>query len=100
MYPGFAFMSMGLMPWYLLADVAAMMVMELESRIPLSEVMDALSIVYPQFWLEPGYEDNLTGYMNTLNQTYAYTKDFSSATHVCDTCPAVLSVVALDRQLH
>jgi hypothetical protein len=82
------------------ADAAAIMVMELESRFPPSEVMDALSIVYPQFWLQPGHEDKLTGYMNTLKQTYAHTKDFSSATHVCDTCPAVLSAMALDRQLH
>jgi len=28
-------MSMGLILWFLLADVAAMMVMELESRFPL-----------------------------------------------------------------
>jgi hypothetical protein len=38
--------------------------------------------------------------MNTLKQTYAHTKDFSSATHVCDTCPTMLSALALDRQLH
>jgi hypothetical protein len=85
---------------FLLADAVAMMVMELESRFPRSEVMDALSIVYPQFWLEPGHKNKLTRYMNTLKQTYAHTKDFSSATHVCDTCPAVLSVMALDWQLH
>ena len=53
-----------------------------------------------QFWLEPWHEDKLTGYMNTLKQTYAHTKDLSSATHVCDTCPTVLSAMALDRQLH
>ncbi len=76
---------------FFIADAAAMMVMELESRFPPSEVMDALSIVYPQFWLEPGHEDKLTGYMNTLKQTYAHTKD---------TCPAVLSATTLDRQLH
>ena len=80
-----------LLCWFFIADVAAMMVMELESRFPPSEVMDALSIVYPQFWLEPGHEDKLTGYMNTLKQTYAHTKD---------TRPAVLSAMALDRQLH
>ena len=90
---------MDLMCWFCIANAAAMMVMELGSRFPPCEVMDALSIVYPQFWLEPGHEDKLTGYMNTLKQTYAHTKD-SSATHVCDTCPAVLSAMAIDRQLH
>jgi hypothetical protein len=88
------------MPWFLLADATVMMVMKLKSRFPPSEVMDALSIVYPQFWLELRHEDKLTWYMNTLKQTYAHTKDFSSATHVCDTCPAVLSTMTLDRQLH
>ena len=38
--------------------------------------------------------------MNTLRQTYAHTKDISSATHVYDTCPAVLSGMALDRHVH
>ena len=42
-------MSMGLMCWFLLADAAAMMVMELESKFPPSKVMDALSTVYPRF---------------------------------------------------
>ena len=76
------------------------MVMELGSRVFPSEVMDALSIVYPQFWLERGHDPKLTWYMNTLKQKYAYTKDISSAIHVCDTCPAVLSGMALDRQFH
>ena len=87
------------MCWFFITDVAAMMVMKLGSMFPPNEVMDALSIVYLQFWLELGHENKLTGYMNTLKQTYAHTKD-SSATHVCDTCPAVLSAMAIDRQLH
>jgi hypothetical protein len=93
-------MSIDLMCWFFIADVAAMMVMELGSRFPPSEVLDAMSIVYPQFWLDPRHVDKLTRYMNTLKQTYAHTKDFSSVTHFCDTCPAVLSVMALNRQLH
>jgi hypothetical protein len=77
-----------------------MMVMELESRFLLSKIMDALSIVYPQFWLNLGHKEKLTGYMNTLKQTYGHTKDIFSAPHVYDTCPAVLSGMALDRQFH
>ena len=67
---------------FLLANAAAMMVMELESRFPPSDVMDAQSIVYPQFWLELGHEDKLTGYMNILKQTHGHTKNISSAPHV------------------
>ena len=37
------------MCWFLLVDVAAMMVMDLRNRFSLCEVMDALSIIYPQF---------------------------------------------------
>jgi hypothetical protein len=85
---------------YLLADAAALMVMELESRFPPSEVMDALSIVYPQFWLEPGHEDKITRYMNTLKQTYGQPRDISSAPHVFETSPAVLSAMALNQQFH
>ena len=84
----------------MLVDAATMMVMELESRFPPSEVMDALSIVYPQFLLEPGHEDKLPGHMNTLKQTYGHPRDMSSAPHVYDTSPAVLSAMALDQQFH
>ena len=38
--------------------------------------------------------------MNTLKQTYAHTKDISSVTQVCDTCPTLLSDMALDWQFH
>ena len=62
--------------------------------------MDALSIVYPQFWLELGHEDKLTGYMNTLKQTYGHTRDIFSALHVHDTSPTLLSGMALNRQFH
>ena len=92
-------MSMGQMCWFLLAS-AAMMVMELKRRFSIYEVMDALAIVYPQFWLELGHEDKLTRYMNTLKQNYGRTKDISSATHVSDTCKALLSGMALDQQFH
>ena len=62
--------------------------------------MDALSIVYPQIWLELGHEDKLTRYMNTLTQTYGHTKDISNAPHVYDTNPTMLSGMALDWQFH
>ena len=93
-------MSMDLLCWFLIVDVAAMMVMKLGSRFPPSEVMDALSIVYPQLWLESWHEDKLTWCMNTLKQTYAHTKDFSSVTYVCVTRPTMLSAMTLDRQLY
>jgi hypothetical protein len=35
----------------LLVVAAMKMTMELEQRFPPSQVMDALNIVYPQFWL-------------------------------------------------
>ena len=49
---------------FFIANAAAMMVMDLGNRFSPSEVMDALCIVYPQFWLEPGHENKLTWYMN------------------------------------
>ena len=38
--------------------------------------------------------------MNTLKQTYGHTRDISSAPHVYDTSPAVLSGMAFDWQFH
>jgi hypothetical protein len=84
----------------MLAEVAAMMVMELQSRFPPSEVMDALSIVYPQFWIELGYEDKLTCHMNTLKATFCVPKKIYSTPLQDETSPALLDATALDRQLH
>jgi hypothetical protein len=84
----------------MLAEAAAMMVMELQSIFPPSEVMDALSIVYPQFWIEPGHEDKLTCHMNTLKATFCVPKKISSTPLQYETSPALLDAAALDRQLH
>ena len=84
----------------MLADATTMMVMELESMFPPSEVMDALSNVCPQFWLESRHEDKLKGYINTLKQTFGHPKDISSAPHDYDTSLAMLSGMALNQQFH
>jgi hypothetical protein len=77
-----------------------MMVMELQSRFPPSEVMDALSIVYPQFWIEPGHEDKLTCHMNTLKAKFCVPKQISSIPLHNETSPPLLDAATLDRQLH
>ena len=62
--------------------------------------MDALSIVYPQLWLEPGHEDLLTTHMNTLKATFGHPRNISREPLVYETSPTVLSAAALDQQLH
>ena len=61
------------------------MVMELESRFSLSEVMVVISIVYQQFGLEPEHEDEFIEYMNILKQTFNHHRDISSVPHVYQT---------------
>lgn len=78
-----------------------MMLMELKTMFPPSEVMGALSIRYSQILLELGHEDKLTRFTNTLKQTYnGHTKDISTAPHVYDTNVGVLSGMALDQHFH
>ena len=60
---------------FVIEDVATKMVMELESRFTLSDVMDAISMVYPQFWHELGHEDKLTCYMTPFKDTYGHSKN-------------------------
>jgi hypothetical protein len=77
-----------------------MMVMELQSRFPPSEVMDALSIVYPQFWIEPGHEDKLTCHMNTLKAKFCVPKQISSTPLQNETSPPLLDAAALVQGGH
>lgn len=76
-------------------DAATMVVMELENQYPPSNVMDALSIVYPQFWLELGHADFLTTHMSTLEATFRHPMNISSEPHVHETSPIVLSATNL-----
>lgn len=88
--------SMGLMPLLFAVNFGAMMFMELETIFPPNEIMHALSIGYSQLFLE----DKLTWYINTLKQIYGHLKDNFVAPHVCDTCLAMLSGMALDQFFH
>ena len=65
-----------------------------------ANVMDALSIVYPQFWFESCHENMLRCYMITLKATHSHPKIILSVPLVYETSPPILNVATLDQQPH
>lgn len=62
----------------MIVDAVAKIVMELESQLPPSNVMDALFIMYPQLWPSSAYQDMHTYYMITLKATLGHPRNIPS----------------------
>jgi hypothetical protein len=56
------------------SDVAKKLVAELSSRFPSTDLMDALGIIYPQYWLDAETEQNFTRHLSIIKTTYGYPK--------------------------
>lgn len=55
-------------------DATTTIVMELEGRVPPSAVMDVMSILYPQAWMEDGHEDKLLHRIVVLKANFGQTR--------------------------
>lgn len=84
----------------MLANATTTMVMEWQSRFPLSDVVDAPSIVYPLFWIKLGHVDKLTCHVHTLKPTFYHRENTSRTPLVYETNLVVLDATTLDQQLH
>jgi hypothetical protein len=78
---------------------AAKMAMELEQRFPSSQIMDVLSIVYPQFWLADMSERALQLYLGVIKKFFGHTKEVETSLGKWEKSPELLSPGALDKQL-
>ena len=67
--------------------------------VPPSDVIAALSIMYPPFWLEQGHKDKLTCYMTILKATFGHLRNISSVSLVYGISPTILNIAALDQRL-
>jgi len=47
-------------------DAAEMLALELDVRFPKVELMNALGIVFPQYWLQPNCDDHFAMHVKTL----------------------------------
>jgi hypothetical protein len=60
--------------------------------------MDALGIVYPQYWLNEHYNSNFDKYIKVLKEQYGHSKHFNTAAFLEGTLPLILSPLNLDLQ--
>ena len=52
------------------ADVAEKVLLELEVRFPTVDVMDALGVIYPQYWLQGNYEASFRKHLTMIKDFY------------------------------
>ena len=71
---------------------------QLSARFPASTLMDALGIVYPQYWLDKHCDSNFDKHIRVLKEQYGTLKPFSTATFPEGTVPPILSPSNLDFQ--
>jgi hypothetical protein len=50
------------------------LIQELKSRFPRHDVLDAHSVVYPQYWLSPDADSNFTKHLHVLKRFYGEPK--------------------------
>ena len=80
--------------------VAARLIKELADRFPAAPLMDALGMIYPQYWLDADCEANFKRHLVVVKEHYGYNKKFSKKTkdvlEVVREVDPVLSPATLD----
>jgi hypothetical protein len=81
---------------------AARLIKELADRFPAAPLMDALGMIYPQYWLDADCEANFKRHLVVVKEHYGYTKKFSKKTkdvsEVVREVDPILSPATLDMQ--
>jgi hypothetical protein len=82
-----------------LAVAAMKMTMELEHRFPSCQIMDALNIVYPQFWLAEVNERELQLHLGVIKKVFGHSKEMETSPDKWERTREIVSPSALDKQL-
>jgi hypothetical protein len=56
--------------WSLIADAAKQLVHKLSCRVPAHHLMEALGLVYPQYWLSENCKENFEKHMLVIKSHY------------------------------
>jgi hypothetical protein len=79
-------------------DATAKLVEQLSCRFPSAGLMDALGIIYPQYWLDPNCDTNFERHIRILKEQYGTSKPFSTAAFPEGSVNPILSPANLDMQ--
>lgn len=78
---------------------ATLMIGELQRRFPENHVMNATSIVYPQFWLKADWEELLPTNMQILKEAFGKEKEVLGEDGTVEKVARALCITKLDVQL-
>ena len=80
-----------------MAGAAAQLIQELQRRFPEHAVLDALGIIYPQYWLQKDAEITFSKHLDVLKNWYCNTKVLGSGVDK-EVIPGILDRWSLDSQ--
>ena len=70
-------------------DAAEMLVLELDVRFPEVELMNLLSIVFPQYWIQPNCDDLFSLHLKTLRFHFGVVRSMNFGTLDAPDCRQV-----------
>ena len=81
-----------------MVGAAAQLIQELQRRFPDHAVLDALGIIYPQYWLQPDAELTFSKHLGTLKNWYCNARVIGNGIDK-EVIPGILDRWLLDSQL-
>ena len=83
---------------WLTVDAAAKLVEQLSCWFPSVGLMDALEIIYLQYWLDPNCDTNFERHIRILKEHYGTSKSFSTVAFPEGSVNPILSPANIDMQ--
>jgi hypothetical protein len=80
-----------------IAGAATQLIQELQRRFPEHAVLDALGIIYPQYWLQPDAEVTFAKHLDTLKNWYCNARVLGTGVDK-EVIPGILDRWSLDSQ--
>jgi hypothetical protein len=81
------------------AEAAAKLEEQLLVRFPSAHLMDALGVIYPQYWTEKECDSNFEKHLRIIKAYYGHSMPFSTAAFPEGSVDPILSPVNLDMQI-
>jgi hypothetical protein len=82
-----------------LTNDAAKLIQEMSLWFPVAHLMDALGIIYPQYWLEEGCDSKFEKHLRFVKAEYGHSVPFSTAILPNGSLDPILSPAKLDLQM-
>lgn len=93
------FLCVERMPVFCVAEVAQALISELDARFPANHIMDALGVVFPQYWAQPNADASFSAHLTILKDVFCHPRSVVAVDGEVAWVHELLSSTALDEQM-